>query len=82
MGGPCTAAQARNIALCCQLQEVHRALLAQLPRLPPPASAALRWVCLMGVLLGATGGAWCKAILRVGGLPGQVDSSDGETLAC
>ena len=42
MGGACTSAQARNIALCCQLQEVHRALSAQAQRLLPAAAAALR----------------------------------------
>jgi hypothetical protein len=31
----------RNIALCSQLQEVHRSLVTLLPRLPGPAAAAL-----------------------------------------
>ena len=53
MGGACTSAQARNIALCCQLQEVHRALAAQLARLPAPAAAALRYSLISSQLLGS-----------------------------
>jgi hypothetical protein len=40
-GGGANAAQVRNIALCSQLQEVHRSLVTLLPRLPAPAAAAL-----------------------------------------
>lgn len=40
-GGGANAAQTRNIALCSSLQEVHRAVSALLPRLPPPAATAL-----------------------------------------
>jgi hypothetical protein len=40
-GGGANAAQMRNIALCSQLQEVHRSLVTLLPRLPAPAAAAL-----------------------------------------
>ena len=42
MGGACTSAQLRNITLCSQLNEVHRSLVALLPRLPPQAAANLR----------------------------------------
>ncbi|WIA17060.1 hypothetical protein OEZ85_013963 [Tetradesmus obliquus] len=41
-GGGANAAQVRNIALCSQLQEVHRSLVTLLPRLPAPATAALQ----------------------------------------
>lgn len=41
VAGACTGAQARNIALCSQLTEVHRSLAALLARLPPPAAASL-----------------------------------------
>jgi hypothetical protein len=41
VAGACTGGQARNIALCGQLAEVHRSLATLLPRLPPPAAAAL-----------------------------------------
>ncbi|KAK9840386.1 hypothetical protein WJX74_009033 [Apatococcus lobatus] len=41
-GGSCTGAQQRNLALCSQLQEVFRSLLALLPRLPDAASGALQ----------------------------------------
>ena len=41
-GGGANAGQLRNIALCSQLQEVHRSMLALLPRLPAPAAAALQ----------------------------------------
>ena len=46
VGGACTAGQARNIALASQLQEVHRAVAALGPRLPPPAARALACVAL------------------------------------
>ncbi|KAF8065824.1 COG5 [Scenedesmus sp. PABB004] len=39
--GGANPAQLRNIALCSQLQEVHRSMLTLLPRLPAPAAAAL-----------------------------------------
>jgi hypothetical protein len=42
MGGACTSAQLRNITLCSQLNEVHRSLVALLPRLPPQSAANLR----------------------------------------
>jgi hypothetical protein len=41
VGSAATGAQARNIALCSQLQEVHRSLGAILPRLPSTAAPAL-----------------------------------------
>lgn len=40
-GGAANGGQVRNIALCSQLQEVHRSLVTLLPRLPGPAAAAL-----------------------------------------
>lgn len=40
-GAGAAPAQQRNIALCSQLQEVHRSLSTLLPRLPGAASAAL-----------------------------------------
>jgi len=40
-GAPASAAQARNIALCSQLQEVHRSLSSLLPKLPQTAAPAL-----------------------------------------
>jgi hypothetical protein len=40
-GTAATSAQARNIALCSQLQEVHRSLGSLLPRLPGTAAPAL-----------------------------------------
>ncbi|KAF5842008.1 hypothetical protein DUNSADRAFT_9888 [Dunaliella salina] len=40
-GAPASAAQTRNIALCSQLQEVHRSLSSLLPKLPQTASPAL-----------------------------------------
>ena len=43
--GSCTGAQQRNLALCSQLQEVFRSVLALLPRLPDTASGALQYVC-------------------------------------
>jgi hypothetical protein len=42
LGGSCNAAQARNISLCCALQEVHRAIVGLLPRLLPPVADCLR----------------------------------------
>ncbi|KAL3159741.1 hypothetical protein ABBQ38_010147 [Trebouxia sp. C0009 RCD-2024] len=39
--GPCSPGQQRNMKLCSQLQEVHRSLLTLLPRMQPPAAAAL-----------------------------------------
>ena len=41
VGGAATAAAARNIALAGSLAEVVRSLRGGLPRLPPPAPAAL-----------------------------------------
>ena len=41
VAGGCTPGQARNIALCNALQEVHRSVAALTPRLPAPAAAAL-----------------------------------------
>ena len=41
VAGPCGPGQLRNMGLCSQLQEVHRSLLTQLPRLQAPAVAAL-----------------------------------------
>lgn len=41
VGNTCTAAQARNIALCNALQELHRSMAALAPRLPGPAALAL-----------------------------------------
>ncbi|MEW5299136.1 MAG: hypothetical protein WDW36_002180 [Sanguina aurantia] len=41
IGSTVNAAQARNIALCSQLQEVHRSLCSLLPRLPATAAPAL-----------------------------------------
>ena len=41
MTGACSPGQLRNIGLCSQLQEVHRSLLTQLPRMQPAAVAAL-----------------------------------------
>ncbi|DBA86122.1 hypothetical protein WJX77_008098 [Trebouxia sp. C0004] len=41
VGGPSSSGQQRNMRLCSQLQEVHRSLLTLLPRLQPPAAAAL-----------------------------------------
>lgn len=41
-GGGANPAQLRNIALCSQLQEVHRSMHSLLPRLPTPAAAALQ----------------------------------------
>mmetsp|Transcript_14383 Transcript_14383/g.31097 ORF Transcript_14383/g.31097 Transcript_14383/m.31097 type:complete len:825 (+) Transcript_14383:68-2542(+) len=41
-GTPANPAQLRNIALCSQLQEVHRSLSSLLPRLPQTASPALQ----------------------------------------
>lgn len=37
----CPTPQVRNIALCSQLQEVHRSLVSLLPRLPAPAAMVL-----------------------------------------
>lgn len=42
LGGAASQAQLRNIALCSQLQEVHRSLLGLLPRLPATAAAPLQ----------------------------------------
>lgn len=39
--GSCTSGQARNMQLCCHLQEVHRSLAGILPRLPPAAASVL-----------------------------------------
>ena len=41
VAGPCSSGQQRNMRLCSQLQEVHRSLLNLLPRMHPPAAAAL-----------------------------------------
>lgn len=41
MSGDATAPQQRNMAVCSQLHEVHRALLAQVPKLPPAAAEVL-----------------------------------------
>ncbi len=41
VGAAATAAQARNIALCSQLQEVHRSLGGFTGRLPAAAAQAL-----------------------------------------
>lgn len=41
VGGPCSPGQLRNMKLCSQVQEVHRSLLTLLPRMHPPAAAAL-----------------------------------------
>ncbi|GMH36010.1 hypothetical protein BSKO_03878 [Bryopsis sp. KO-2023] len=41
MGGGCTSAQSRNIALCSHLQEVHRSLVSAVPNLPLTAAEAL-----------------------------------------
>lgn len=41
-GGGANASQLRNIALCSQLQEVHRSMITLLPRLPAAAAAALQ----------------------------------------
>ena len=51
VGEACTAPQARNLALCGQLQEVHRSLTTLLPRLPPSAAAALGYAVLPNFLL-------------------------------
>lgn len=42
MTGACSSAQLRNLTLANQLQEVARSVASLLPRLPPPAAAALR----------------------------------------
>lgn len=41
ISGACSPGQQRNMKLCSQLQEVHRSLLTLLPRMQPPAAAAL-----------------------------------------
>ena len=41
VAGACSPGQQRNMKLCSQLQEVHRSLLTLLPRMQPPAAAAL-----------------------------------------
>lgn len=43
VGGPSSSGQQRNMRLCSQLQEVHRSLLTLLPRMQPPAAAALMY---------------------------------------
>ena len=43
VGGPSSSGQQRNMTLCSQLQEVHRSLLTLLPRMQPPAAAALMY---------------------------------------
>ena len=41
MAGDATPQQQRNMSVCSQLHEVHRALLAQVPKLPPAAAEVL-----------------------------------------
>ena len=43
VGCPSSSGQQRNMRLCSQLQEVHRSLLTLLPRMQPPAAAALMY---------------------------------------
>jgi len=42
LGGSCNAPQARNIALCCAVQEVHRAVLSLGPHMLPAVADCLR----------------------------------------
>ena len=66
VAGACTGAQARNIALCSQLTEVHRSLAALLARLPPPAAASL--ACAPGAVLRVQGlGIRCQVVLLTEG---------------
>lgn len=41
ISGDASPHQQRNITVCSQLHEVHRALLAQVPKLPPAAADVL-----------------------------------------
>lgn len=41
ISGESSQQQQKNISVCSQLHEVHRALLAQVPKLPPAAAEVL-----------------------------------------